>query len=326
MPESLTHMWSLIDVRQPLLTADDMGRLGDEQRDALESLGFLVPAATAAHIVCSECHDDHIVEVNRVRKGEKTRFFIICPDAGWCEVSGDRLRQWSIDCEAVAKALKDALAPSGRRKAILPGRLWRLGTTAWQHTSRDVLFARGLLWPDAGDVARAVAKTTRPIVLVPDQIPNEDCWVRGIPPVVALSQVSQLCDGKLAITISELFSAVSDQDEAMQTTATQIFDDKKLKLIVRQQVKAEEKTSLTDDILIAAYRQHNSMRKAAEFLSTETGQTVTKDKIQRAVQRAGGVEAVASGIDSDSVRRTVASQRRDGKKKIQNRPEAMDWE
>lgn len=326
MPESLTHMWSLIEVERPLLSADDLGQLGDDQQAALESLGFLVPAATAAHIVCGECHDDHIVEVNRVRAGGTTRFFITCPDAGWCEINGDRLRQWSIDCEAVAKALKDALAPAGRRKAILPGRLWRLGTTAWQQTSRDVVFARGLSWPDAGDVNRAIAKTTRPIVLVPDQIPDDDCWVRGIPAVVALSQVSQLCDGKLDITVPELFSAVSDQDEAPQTTAMQIIDDKKLKLIVRQQVKAEDKTNLTDDILIAAYRQHNSMRKAAEFLSSQTGQTVTKDKVQRAVQRAGGVKAVASGINSDSVRRSVASQRRDGKKKIQNRPEAMDWE
>ena len=76
---------------------------------------------------------------------------------------------------------------------------------------------------------------------------------------------------------------------------------------------------------MAAYKQHNSMRKAAAFLTTETGQTVTKDKVQRAVGRSGGIEAVVSGHDSHSVRRTVASQRRDGKKIIPNRPEAMDF-
>ena len=95
--------------------------------------------------------------------------------------------------------------------------------------------------------------------------------------------------------------------------------------MIRQQVKAEEKTALTDDILVAAYKQHNSMRKAADFLTSETGQTVTKDKVQRAVGRSGGIEAVVSGHDSHSVRRTVASQRRDGKKIIPNRPEAMDF-
>ncbi|MEO2034850.1 MAG: hypothetical protein ABGZ35_22445, partial [Planctomycetaceae bacterium] len=234
MPESLTHMWSLIEVERPLLSADDLGQLGDDHQAAMESLGFLVPAATAAHIVCSECHDDHIVEVNRVRKGGKTRFFITCPDAGWCEVSGDRLRQWSIDCEAVAKALKDALAPSGRRKAILPGRLWRLGTTTWQQTSRDVVFARGLSWPDAGDVTRAIAKTTRPIVLVPNQIPDDDCWVRGVPPVVALSQVSQLCDGKLEIDQTHMMAAITEQDAAPTETGAGVISTKKQKLMIRQ--------------------------------------------------------------------------------------------
>ena len=322
MPESLTHIWSLIEVERPLLSADDLGQLGDDQQAALESLGFLVQAATAAHIVCSECHDDHIVEVNRVRKGGKTRFFITCPDAGWCEISGDRLRQWSIDFEAVAKALKDALAPAGRRKAILPGRLWRLGTTAWQQTSRDVVFARGLSWPDAGDVTRAIAKTTRPIVLVPDQIPDEDCWVRDVPPVVALSQVSHLCDGKLTITVPELFSAVSDQDEAPQTTATQIIDDKKLKLIVRQQVKAESKSQLTDDLIVAAYNEHGNVRDAAAAL-TEAGYSIHPSTVARRFNRA---TAAIRSESSESIVRDVASQRCNSKKKIQNRPEAKDWE
>ncbi|MEO2034849.1 MAG: hypothetical protein ABGZ35_22440, partial [Planctomycetaceae bacterium] len=88
---------------------------------------------------------------------------------------------------------------------------------------------------------------------------------------------------------------------------------------------AEIESMLTDDALAAAYAQHGSYREAADALSEQTGQPISKDKVYRAVQRRGGVRAVKSDTNSHSVRRTVASQRRDGKKKIPNRPEAMDF-
>lgn len=322
MPQPSSSLWRLIEVPQPLLAANELRDISDE-RPVLEATGFLVPAATASHIVCPECYDDHLVEVSRVRQRGKTRFCITCPEAGLCEVSGDLLRQWSIDCDAVAKALQKALAPAGRDMVLMPRRVWRLGTTPWQQTTRDLVFARGLGWPDAADAARAIAKTTRPIVLVPHEVPGQELWKRRIPPVVALSHV---CDTRFQIDRDHILAAVTEQESGPVEPGVEVIATKKQKLMIRQQVKAEIESMLTDDAFVAAYAEHGSYRKAADALSEQTGQQISKDKVSRAVQRKGGPRAVRSETNSNSVRRTVASQRRDGKKKIQNRPEAMDWE
>lgn len=83
-----------------------------------------------------------------------------------------------------------------------------------------------------------------------------------------------------------------------------------LRLLISQQLKTVQRHELTDDILLQAYIHEGSTRKAAQFLSIETGQKVTKDRVQRAVNRAGGQAAVVRGDDTDSVVRSVGSQRR----------------
>ncbi len=93
------------------------------------------------------------------------------------------------------------------------------------------------------------------------------------------------------------------------------IDQKNLTKIIRQQVKAEIKTELTDDVFYRAYRQEGSCRKAAEFLSEQLGTKISKDRVARAVRRFGGVVAVRNTNDSESVKRSVASQRCDRQQK-----------
>lgn len=95
-----------------------------------------------------------------------------------------------------------------------------------------------------------------------------------------------------------------------------IEPDKKRQLMIRRAVKAEMKSQLSDDILVAAYKQQGSCRKAAEALSEATGKKISKDKVQRAVQRTGGFQAMRSDESSSSVARTTLSQRHVTKKKI----------
>ncbi len=111
-------------------------------------------------------------------------------------------------------------------------------------------------------------------------------------------------------------------------TASGVFavSDGQLKLMIRQQVKAEAKTGLTDDIFVAAYRQHSSVRKAAVFLSHQTGRNVSKDRVHRALKRSGGIQAVLNAEDSNSIQRTVASQRRDRQRKFASPTQPPDIE
>jgi len=75
------------------------------------------------------------------------------------------------------------------------------------------------------------------------------------------------------------------------------------------------KSHLNDDDLINAYLEHGTYRAAAEALS-KRGSKISKDAVWRAVQRRGGPDVVKSDHNSRSVRRAVASQRRDRKKKF----------
>lgn len=108
----------------------------------------------------------------------------------------------------------------------------------------------------------------------------------------------------------------SQGPQAQESTSALPANGERLKRIVRQQLKAELKSHLMDDVLIAAYKQYGSIRKAADALTAETGKRVSKDSVLRAVKRVGGGDALRSTESSESVARTVASQRRVTKKKI----------
>jgi hypothetical protein len=95
-----------------MLTADDLSALADDERRLLLNERLLVPARTATHVTCDACHDDHVEEVIRIKDGKGVvSFRIPCPDAGWVEVSGERLRQWTVDVRRLVAMLAAAVAP-----------------------------------------------------------------------------------------------------------------------------------------------------------------------------------------------------------------------
>ncbi|MEO1997911.1 MAG: hypothetical protein ABGZ17_21835 [Planctomycetaceae bacterium] len=310
MTDPLPRFWSLLDSRHPLSLR--------EPNDALPWIRETTPAQFTVCPDCDAMHEERPV-VRTLPEGS-TGWYIPCPELLRVEIDPECLRRWNVDFNSLAVDLGTVLGLTGLTKELVPGRLWRLG-----QTSRDVLLARGLHWSDASDITPVVERSTQPIVLVPEHIPDATLWTCRTPAVVALSHVSQLSHGGLAIDHTHLFAAVSDQQQQSADANVQVITGKKQKLMIRRQIKAEIESMLTDDALVAAYGQHGSYRKAAEALSDQTGQFISKDKVARAVKRKGGPQALGTAMNSDSVRRTVASQRRDGKKKIQNRPEAMDW-
>jgi hypothetical protein len=109
----------------------------------------------------------------------------------------------------------------------------------------------------------------------------------------------------------EVATAIHDTDVRTASAEALSLTREDLQKMIRQQIKAEGKTSLTDDAFIEAYRQCSSVREAAAFLTQETGREVSKDQVYRAIARAGGAAAVLNVRDSDSIVRGVASQRRD---------------
>lgn len=237
-------------------------------------------------------------------------------------VSADDLQQWAVHASAIAEALATTLGLSGRCTELAPDRLWRLGRTNWQAESRDLMFARGLHWDDAAGVRAEIVRGRKPIVFVPCRLPPDGFWLRRVPPVLMLSQFTSFRDDEIEVEALAVATAIRDADATDSTYGLVPVTAEQLKLIIRQQIKAEHKSELPDTVFVAAYRHCGSYRAAAEYLAKQIEQPVSKDAVHRAVKRAGGTLAVLNSEDSNSVVRGVASQRRDkkGKNLLQSQP------
>lgn len=320
MADPLELLWPLVDAPDSLVAAHVVANwpVGVHQR--LVEFGLLRPAADASRVLCPEC-GEHVEEVLAIEgPGGRTRFAIPCPAVMRADVPPAALKQWTVDGAHLATALASTLALTGKCAELAPGRLWRLGRTQWNGTSRDVLFARGLHWTDSETVRSVLVRGRKPIVFVALKRPPSEFW-RTVPPVLVLAHVAALGGAKIEIETMEIAAAIHDADALTSALIHNLSQDV-LKQMIRQQVKAEMKTQLNDDIYLAAYRQCGSVREAAVFLSAETGREVTKDQVHRALARAGGAAAVLNADDSDSVVRAVASHDRDkhGKPLIRAQP------
>lgn len=313
-----------------LAAADDVGRIFDYAEirtwpagaiGALRRLGLLRPAATGLHAPCPNCDDSHVEPVViRAGVGDAKRYFISCPEAMRVEVQPEMCNGWEVDFDGLARAVARAMNVKGHPKSLVPARLWSLGRVPWKNATREVVLALRLRDGDASAVIPHIAVGGRAIVFVPQHVPEGRMWSGRVPAVLALSRVATLGDEGLTLDVAAIAEIVADADAAAEARSVLPIDPEIKKQIMRQQIKAEVKTHLEDDVLVAARITQGSVRKAAEALTKQLGRTVTKDRVQNAIKRAGGLKALAEMMDTGSVARSVASQCRDrGKKFIERR-------
>jgi len=308
--DALDCLWPLLEARCPIVTAHGVAGWPAGVHERLLSLGILVRGEDAQRVLCPECQEHCEEIIACVTPGAAVAFYIPCPHVLRARVPPETRWQWQVNFDTLVAILALTLGLTGRPRELMPHRLWCLGRSEWRGTRRDVLLARGLSWDDVAGVRRAIVRTHRPIVFVPRDKPGRDCWSGRLPPVLALAQVATLNEEGLDVDRREIVAAI-EEAEAGATDQIAVISEEHLKRMIRQQVKAEGKTALTDDIFVQAYRQCGSVRRAAAFLSQQSGQAVTKDQVQRALKRAGGAAAVLDTRNSHSVQRAVASQRRD---------------
>ena len=284
--------WGTLELTNPTYPYSTVQYWPDWFRDSLTSMHVLRNAEPANHVWCPDCCHSHLEPVIPLADPDGTmRFYISCPEQLRVELTPEDRMQWTIDAGAVATQLATAMGLTGHCKCLVSSRLWRLGRVDWQGHSRDVLFARGLTWKNRRRTIQCICHATRPIVFVSRRLPSRKIWPGRIPPVIALSQVAIVGDGRLELDRDAIFSAVREVDDAA-ARPPETLSVQQLKVIVRQQVNAEEKSALFDDACIAAYRSEGSYRKAALLLSQEMGRPVSKDQIAQAMKRNGGLVAV----------------------------------
>ncbi|MFO0818287.1 MAG: hypothetical protein U1A77_10125 [Pirellulales bacterium] len=294
MCDPIAWLWSFTDARDPVFDAMSMRVILGDVFDQLVSLNFVVRTANAVCVSCPACggHGEEVVPLDY--PDGTTRYYVPCPQDFRVEVHPVLLERWTINWDALAQSTASALALAGQCTPLIADRLWRLGRIKWKGTYRDAMLARGLSLPDGRDVARQIARNTRPVVFVGDRPVPADVWVGREPPLVRISQVASFVANKTLIDADATLAAILLGDVELTADNPLAPDPQRLKLMIRRQIRAEGKTRLTDDILMAAYQQEGSVRKAATFLSKSTGQVVTKDRIQNAVMRSGGSAAAAA--------------------------------
>ena len=312
--------------RQLLVAADSHGALFDHAevsrwpKGALDDLlrAHLVrPAQTGLTAPCPYCDDRHIESVTVVEPTDeagKPRYFIWCPESLKVDVTEEMCLGWEVDLDGLATVLASAIAISAP-KPVVPGRFWRLGRMPWRDTTREVAFAVRLTDDDAETLMRHVGTGGRTVLFVPHRLPDPSRWPGRVPTVIPMHSVAAMTDDNVVLDPEAVLEAINEADRLAEVAGGVSLDARGKKL-VRGQVKAELKANLTDDILVAAYQQHGSFDKAAAALSEQLETVVSRDKVWRAVQRAKEAGTFTPAEDSGSVSRSVASQRRDRGKKI----------
>lgn len=312
MIDALEWLWPLADAARPTVAVHHTESWPVGVRNRLLTEGFLFEDALADRVLCPECLDHYEEVLPGEGPAGSVEFRIACPVLRRVRVSRDARRQWSVEFAALARSLAVALSLTGRVAELAPCRVWRLGRIQWQGVSRDVLLARGLHWSDGTILRGTISRAKQPIVIIPRAKPSGKFWSGRVPPVIALSEVATLAAGGIDIDPLEVAAAIQGANARGTKDAVEECTIEQLALKVRRLMKTE----LTDDIFVAAYRQHGSLRKAAEFLTQESGRPITKDQVQRAVARAGGIDEVLNSESSDSVIRPSESRKRDRKGKV----------
>jgi hypothetical protein len=197
--DPLDIIWRAADNPRPVFAAEDLDGVPPEIRKQLTEMGILRASATATHVVCDACFEHHVEKVMPIQYPDKTtRFFIRCPENGRVEVPRKRLFQWTVDFGPILTSLATALSAKGSSTEIVPGRVWNLGRAALAGKSKPVWVARGLAWPDAGQLAQSIPKGRSPVLFYLGQAADDD--LLGIPreSIIELRTVVHL-DGSIVV-------------------------------------------------------------------------------------------------------------------------------
>lgn len=322
MTDSLEWLWPLADAPVPVVGIHHTSAWPIGVFDRLIGLNLLMECALADRVLCPECQD-HFEEVFDCEGSGRANYtYIVCREHRRVWVPRDARRQWTVQFTSLASTFAEVMKLTGKVVELAPARVWRLGRITWQGESRDVVLARGLNWCDAVSVRTAITRCRKPVVFVPLARPAVEFWTGRVPSVIPLVQVASDSRNGIDIDPAAIFSSIQDAETRQADRETPSVTDEQLTRLIRNHLKTE----LTDEVYLAAYCHQGTVRNAATFLSEQTKTTVSKDKIYRALKRAGGSKAVLNAQDSNSTVRAVASRPRDkrGKQLIQTQSEVEE--
>ena len=197
MKHDLAVLWSRADLEEPVFTGDEYMRVPPAVRAVVERYALIRRAENSTAIECDACGEGHFETVELLTEpfGSKPRAYIFCPEAGRISVDLDRLKQWSVDIEAMASTVASALDLGASVTTIAPGRVWLLGSRRFDERTRDVFLVRGISWPDSRGLLEAAARLASspcPLILCLHRFPASPEWQDNNRVVLSLSETNWL--------------------------------------------------------------------------------------------------------------------------------------
>ena len=223
MSDPLDVLWDLADIKDAVISGDDVLVWPPQWLDYLSRTSLMQPIQSATCVPCDACESGHVETVILIESPQDTpiRAYIPCPAEGRVRVPLERLQQWRVDFEALARAVVGALSLGGPVQQVVAERIWLLGKATFAGQSLEIFMGRGLTWIDAAQIvagARRFLSSRNQIVLAVGDVPPSTLWGNAAPIVVPLRiLLSSAADG-VAIDRSHIEGQLRGKRKAEPST------------------------------------------------------------------------------------------------------------
>jgi len=279
--EQVARILRLFDrSEQPVFAFDEIQRWPTDLLDRLVSIGLLHEIEPAELIACNNCDEGHVLEPDICAYPDIGEVAVAkCPTCGRVQFSLDRLRQWGVHGDGLANHLANAIT-AGKATVLVPQRCWRLGPLYRDGVYREVFLARGLTWPDAGDVvaqSERLAACTVPALLVPADIPEVEQWPKVVPATAALTEIATLTAAGLVVDWDRLVQIPITAARGAGTSVTDPDSEAALRAIVL--------TDVEGSVLKALARKPNKAFGRDELVDASGyGKEATRNAVDRLIE------------------------------------------
>jgi hypothetical protein len=134
-------------------------------------------------------------------------------------IGPERLHQWEVDFEALARLLVAELKLAGGNQTVTPGRIWLLGRRQVADRTAEFFLVHGIAWSDTNELLRAAPRlqnSPAPIILCPDRLPQDPEWQQSGRALFRLTELMRLEDSRLVIEMEafgDLYRQIADRVE-----------------------------------------------------------------------------------------------------------------
>lgn len=210
MDSALEQVLKRTNLPSHVIVYDETRRWLAAEREAVFGLGILRQIEDAEYVTCNACGDPHETEVIL---GMGTEPRVYCGEVGLMPIRPERLHQWEVDFDGLARLLGIELHLVGGIQVVTPGRIWLLGRRQAAERTVEFFLVQGIAWPDSVEILRAAPRlqnSPAPIVLCPNRMPQNPEWQQSGRALLSLIELMRFEDGRL-VTEFEAFADLHRQ-------------------------------------------------------------------------------------------------------------------